>query len=365
MYKKFIIYSNFLLNTIVLRIYIAKYHNIFLKILIILIKNLRNKNIQFPKEEKFIYSGDKGVYLFDGLKTKCVYPGSAFGVAINDERIFLAISSNRNNFVISFPLNHLNFTISNNIKIHYRLKTRNKIHQIAVNNNKILLANTNSNCITEIDLRKDNSVKNYFPFSDNFGRYICSDHNHINAVYPLEDGFLFLSNQNREFGSILGINKKDKLKLFSYVNAGCHDILSTNNEIIFSDSFGGADKLKKFSSPSGLVWNKKLIPIQSEFVRGIYIGKKYILSGASVSGSRSERFFGKAHIKFINQKTLLSEKIQTINCSQIYMILGLSGERVFINNYLSLEETNSFENALEILKKNFGESIYEGSAIVD
>jgi len=365
MYKKIIIYLNFLINSITLRIYIAKSQNIFLKILIISLKILRNQNIRFPKEEKFIYSGDKGVYLFDGVNTKCVYPGSAFGVAINDERIFLAISSNRNNFVISFPVNHINFTISNDIETHYKLKTRNKIHQIAVKDNKILLANTTSNCITEIDLIKNNSVKNYFPFFDNFGRYIRSDHNHINAVYPLKDGFLFLSNQNRELGSILGINKKDKLKLFSYINAGCHDILSTNNEIIFSDSFGGADKLKKFSSPSGLVWNEKLIPIQSEFVRGIYIGQKYILSGASVSGSRSERFFGKAHIKFINQKTLLPEKKYSINCSQIYMIIGLNGERIFRNNYLSLEETNSFDKALEILHKNFGECVYEGSAIVN
>ena len=47
------------------------------------------------------------------------------------------------------------------------------------------------------------------------------------------------------------------------------------------------------------------------------------------------------------------------------MILGLNGERIFSNNDLSLEETNSFNNALEILNKNFGECVYEGRAIVD
>ena len=168
--------------------------------------------------------------------------------------------------------------------------------------------------------------------SYSFGRYIKSDHNHINAVAPFKDGFLFLANQNIQLGSLIGVIKNDNVKIYSYINSGFNDLISSENEIIFSDSFGGENKINEHESSSGLVWKDKFTPIKSDMVRGLYVGKNYVLSGTSIKGDKSDRFFGKSHIKFINKKNFLCDFEIYLNCSQIYCIFGISGESKYEDN---------------------------------
>ena len=364
-FRKSIIYINFVINSIVFRIYFLKSKNIFLIYLLFFIKLLRTDKFPRSIQEKFIFSSDKGAFFFDGKKNKCIYPGSVFGIDIFNKRVFLSISSTRNNAIISFPIDQINRIISKDIKIHYSQISRNKFHQIKVINSKLIIANTNNNCLTEIDLEEKKPIKHYYPFSDSFGRYIKSDHNHINAVAPLKDGFLFLANQNIQLGSLLGVIKNDNVKIFSYINSGCHDLISSENEIIISDSFGGANKIKKYESSSGLVWNNKFIPIESDMVRGLYVGKNYVLSGTSIKGDRSDRFFGNSHIKFLNQKNFACDFELYLNCAQIYCILGLIGESIYEDNDLNMKEITSTIEAENILKNNFGNSIYEGKCTIE
>jgi len=334
--------------------------NIFcLKLILDLASILKTKSKSSKVFESIIYSGDNGVYLVKDNKHICIYPGYAFGISIFSDEIFLAISISKNSAVVSFKLK--GYFIGRKISNYYQKKALyhyEKIHQIYVNKKYIFVANTGSNAITTIENTKSifkNEVKHLYPFKDLTGFPITKDINHINSVFPLRDGILFIAHNGGNLGSLIGLIHKNKCFAFSYKNKGCHDIAPLNNGIVFSDTFG---KVSNKNSNSGFYWNKKLISVPSNMVRGFHLGKKYIIIGSSVNAKREKRFDGNGSIYFIDYSNNKKFSVPS-STSQVHDIIGPNENRINSENYQNIRLIEESKDVMDILIEQFNNPIYE------
>ena len=299
--------------------------NIFPKFVYSLI-SFFEKNYRLEKKinHSFLISSESGIWLCNRKsKLKRIIPCWVFGMFLEKRRLYMAISSEHRSDIISMKFENNN--LKNKPKLHYSQRTlyhNEKIHQLMVRDNIIFFANTCLNSITLLN-KYDSRLINIFPFHDMTGYPISKDVNHINTVFPLIDGIVFVAHNGGNVGSIIGIIFNKTCKFYAYKNRGCHDIFVNEKELIFSDSFGmkkiDQKGLKKHSS---IFYNKKNIHQESYFTRGIYLGENENLIGSSFHGKRDLRFTGKGEINITDKNFNTKEKYK-LPFAQFHEIIGL------------------------------------------
>ena len=322
--------------------------------------NLKEFKENIDIHNEVLISSESGIWLISNQKKiKKIFGCYSFGLALENDRLYMSISSNRRSDVISMKWKKNN--LLGKPVLHFSQKAlyhNEKIHQISVSKNHIYIANTCSNSITILNNKKNIKKKNIniYPFLDITGYPISRDHNHINSIQTLKDGIIFLAHNGGNIGSIIGLVHSNVCRLYQYKNRGCHDIILDIDQLIFSDSFGkpkiDVKGMKKYGS---VYCNQKLFSQDSYFTRGLYLGKDFNIVGSSFHGKRDVRFKGKGEIVLTNKEFTPINRIK-LPFSQVHDIIGIKGERQFkLNN--SLETSSS--QADTMLRKYLGEPIYE------
>lgn len=337
------------------------------------------KNYRFEKKinHSFLISSESGIWLFNkGKKLRRIFPCYSFGIFLDKNRLYIAISSQKKSNIIS--IDFYDKGLRNKPKLHYSQETlyhNEKIHQLVVRENYIFLANTCSNAITILSKEnsKDSKVINIFPFHDLTGYPISKDVNHINSIFPLIDGIVFVAHNGGNLGSIIGIIFNKTCKFYAYKNRGCHDIFVNDKDLIFSDSFGYKSLDKKDSKKTGSIfYNKKNIYQQSHFTRGIFLGKDQNLIGSSFHAKRDLRFSGNGEINITDknfnplstmklpfaqfhdiiglENSFNEKKLHNIPAKEIDMVLEkYLGSLIFKSNY---SVQSSYKNQVSLKKNN-------------
>ena len=153
---------------------------------------------------------------------------------------------------------------------------------------------------------------------------------------------------------MIGLIHENKCFAYSYKNKGCHDIVPLNNGIVFSDTFGNVSNK---SNQSGFYWDKILISLPSNMIRGFHLGEKYLISGSSINAKREMRFEGKGCIYFIDNSNEYF-KFPAFT-SQIHDIIGTKCNRVNNKNIKNNFLLNDSKKVKEILQKQFNNPFYE------
>lgn len=282
----------------------------------------------FPINGDYIVSTDRGLFR---ISENCIRRSAttpAFGLAIDGADIFIATWTRESTAVLKGRADALDTPHPfawRDIYSQQVATSAGRLHQIAVFEDAVWLANTGQNCLTKIDRETGAWKANIAPMACGFAGPIWGDNNHINGVMP-GPGYLVFSVFKINRRSAVGICGKGRISLFAYPNLGLHDCIVAGGELWFSDSYrswegkGGGAVLR-----GGRIVRQDWFDTHPQgFVRGIAGDRGEIVIGNSFVGSRESRFSGRAHLILIRDNT---DAVTTVDlpASQIYEIVRRDG----------------------------------------
>jgi hypothetical protein len=187
----------------------------------------------FPIDGDYIVSTDRGVFRLTRNSVRRLTIVPAFGLAIDGPDIFIATWSRTKTFVLKGASIALDESRSFGWREIYRQQVASsagRLHQIALHQDALWLANTGQNCLTKVDRKTGRWCANIAPLACAFGGPIWGDNNHINSLTVGPDYVVFsVFKINRR--AAIGICGKGLITLYASPNLGIHDCLIADNEL--------------------------------------------------------------------------------------------------------------------------------------
>jgi hypothetical protein len=304
----------------------------------------------------YFISSEKGVYLLENKSIKKLFSTHTFGMAIDDQSIFLACSNDIETFIIKCDKKKLLKGSFSGKKIFckYIADPGSRIHQISLSKETLWITCTFDNTIIAIDKNTGEIIKKLAPFNDEFGVPILNDHNHINSIFCSGELILFVAYEV-DNSSMIFLMNDNFINGYSYPNIGVHDIIIDGNEIYFSDTFGEKKSIKQKGSimQNGLLMHPEIFSEEPGYIlRGMVGNKLEMIFGHSHKGTRANRNKGKAKIIQICNERL--QNILEMPFSQIFDILSIEGKKIN-NNF----DEPSYEDLKGNLSKALGEPVFQ------
>lgn len=301
----------------------------------------------------YFISSEKGVYYIKRNKISRLTSVPTMGISICDGHLYTAVSNEFFSYIFSFEINRDGSPKLKYPRLIYKSKqnsSSDRIHQIYASHEHIWIAHTAKNSLVKICSKSGRKLSEYIPFTDKFGVPLKDGFNHINSVLEIADCILFVAYKAGS-GSMLGLIFNNKLFGYLYPNQGVHDIILSDGNLFFCDTFGnqrdvGGKLIKNGKTVDQEFFNK----LPGQIPRGIGIKDKEILLGHSHKGNRAERFKGKGRLLLLKNDRVVQTKDTPF--AQVYQIIvdeelgsleqKLDGEQVknYFDKYLGEPDIN-------------------------
>lgn len=292
---------------------------------------------EFP--EGLFVSTSSGLFLLDNGQWTQVLKTKGYGVAVaTDGRVFAVCSPGEDSLIVRARLKRSNKgAYLADASVLCRFETRyhpERIHQIAWDSHtgRLLCANTRRNSLLSIDPDSGAFVDEFFPFCDQFGGTIWTDHNHVNGIAGHYGKLLFSAHTVGANGSALGFVEGRRVRMYGFNGRGVHDILLHDGGIVFSDSFRSA-RMTVDPTVSGTLMRSGEAYLgtaidameQQVMIRGIALRGDISCIGASAYTRRDKRSADSGGGLLVFRGRELLEHIRG-PFSQVYDVLPVNGE---------------------------------------
>lgn len=282
-------------------------------------------------DKRYILTANSGVYRLEGNTLHRLFRYKAYGIALDDTALFLAVHCDAASLVLRLDRSVIRGARARTpprvLFSQIAQDPSDRLHALHLApDGGLLIANTARNTIVEID-RTDGTLRREVPpFQDAFGTPLYYNVNHINSVSCYGDAVLFVANRAGA-RSLIGVLDDAGVTGYVVAHAGVHDILFSGRQFYYCDTFGDLENGTSHGAPY-----REQQPVAAEFfretrctVRGMAGDPDgEMLIGNSVRGERSKRFTGSGSVLLLRdgeiRQTLTLKPI-----AQIYQIIQENG----------------------------------------
>lgn len=306
----------------------------------------------------YFVTSDSGVYGIQGGKIFRLFAADTFGLALRNGELFVSTSTDKTSRIVKARLD-LPLRQGNELRFKELFAAattkKGRFHQIAFYDGSLAVCHTSANCILLLDPETGFLRREIFPFHDQFGATIGSDHNHINSVSQCGETLLFCAYRAGR-DALLGVIHGSKLLGYRVEHAGAHDVHVTGRDIFYSDTFGSKE------GPHGncgyLMRNQQQFD-QSAFetpagyaIRGIAKRGDEMLVGHSNKGERRKRFAGSgALLRCVGDKMVEEVKMPF---AQVYDIIAMTGQ-----HFEELPAVQTWNEVNALFESVYGKPVYD------
>jgi hypothetical protein len=302
---------------------------------------------------QYVLSTEKGVFLIDNGRALHVFPYRTYGIALHNDDFYLSSVRGEHNSIfkarLPTPLEQLVPGTRISFQEIYYLKahTTERIHQICIHQNQLVITKPSANAIVFLNLTTGEEEFEIRPFVDSFGIPISGDHNHINSVFSCGEVLLFGAYRAGD-GSLIGAYHNGKITAYHAGNIGLHGAYISGQDLYYGDTFGSEGEGKGY-----LIINNKRFD-ESHFqsgdgfcVRGVCQSREELLIGHSHKGPRAKRFEGPAFL-------LRCNKDHVVPFAAIYDIMRMDG-----TYFDKPPHVTSWDEVNRLLQDILGDPVYE------
>jgi len=309
----------------------------------------------------FVITTDKGVYVLnpESRELRRWILGHAFGIASGEMGTwYVSIYARQFSYVLKVRNTRRAWSLPHLFFWEPTMSRAGRIHQLDYHQDTVFIARSSTNSVLALDARTGEKRWERHVMVDASGLPIRSDNNHINSVFALDNGVIFVLHTLGGGFSGLGIMDSERFTVWRLGESGAHDVIPVEQGFFWSNSFGttSLDSQSPRQEPS-LVWQGfqgewlELMP-HTKFVRGVAVSKDWFVVGGSHHAKREKRLAGRGNLFLYRQSDEplpdAQSSVLDVPFAQVYEILNFdSGCRhVGENRKISISEMRENLRAL-------------------